>query len=206
MEGLDLAAAKPIKHTRVDVAANWKFALDTYGEGYHFAALHPTTFSLTTCSNVTLFEPYGLHYRVNFTAVGYRDLVGVEEKDWPQSPYGGSHLLFPNTIFYSAPAEGGGRMYGVYRMFPGERPGASFTLMSTYRGADVPEATPDAAFEATHDTIETVVRTEDYSISKDGQRNLEYAPEGFSVIYGRNEPALQNNQRNIARAIGMPID
>jgi nitrite reductase/ring-hydroxylating ferredoxin subunit len=206
LSGLDLAQAKPIRHTRVDVETNWKYALDTYGEGYHFAALHPTTFGVGTCSNVILYEPYGLHYRVNFTAVGYRDRVGIDEREWPPTPYGGSHLLFPNTIFYSAPMEGGGRMFGVYRLFPGEAPGRSFTLMSTYRASDVPDATPDTVFADAHDNIETVVRTEDYSVSKEGQRNLEYAPEGFAVVYGRNEPALQDNQRNIARMIGMPID
>jgi nitrite reductase/ring-hydroxylating ferredoxin subunit len=206
MAGLDLAAAEPIKHTRVDVETNWKYALDTYGEGYHFAALHPTTFGVGTCSNVILYESFGLHYRVNFTNIAYRDRVGVDEREWPRTPYGGSHLLFPNTIFYSAPMEGGGRMFGVYRLFPGETPGRSFTLMSTYRASDVPDATPDAVFADAHDNIETVVRAEDYSISKEGQRNLEYAPEDFKVIYGRNEPALQDNQRNIARMIGMPID
>lgn len=206
MAGLDLAAARPIKHSRVEVDANWKFALDTYGEGYHFAALHPTTFGPDTCSNVILYEQFGLHYRVNFVHAGYRDLVGVDEAAWPQTPYGGSHLLFPNTIFYSAPMEGGGRMYGVYRIFPGDAVGRSFTLMSTYRGSDAPENVPDDAFAAAHDYIESVVRAEDYSVSKDGQHNLEFAPDGFTLVYGRNEAALQNNHRNIARLIGAPIE
>ena len=48
--GLALADAVPIKHSRIDVEANWKFTLDTYGEGYHFAALHPTTFAQDTAS------------------------------------------------------------------------------------------------------------------------------------------------------------
>jgi phenylpropionate dioxygenase-like ring-hydroxylating dioxygenase large terminal subunit len=206
MAGLDLANAGPIKHTSVDVEANWKFAMDTYGEGYHFAVLHPATFAPDTCSNVILYEQYGLHYRVNFTYASYRSLVGVDEQQWPHTPYSGSHLLFPNTIFYSAAMEGGGRMFGVYRMFPGGEPGRSVTLMSTYRASDAPDATPDEAFAEAHDYIETVVRTEDYSVSKEGQRNLENAPEGFELVYGRNELALQNTHRNIARAIGMPID
>jgi len=61
-------------------------------------------------------------------------------------------------------------------------------------------------FEGAHDYIESVVRTEDYSVSKEGQRNLQHAPEGFEMVYGRNEIALQNVHRNIAAMIGMPLD
>ena len=78
--------------------------------------------------------------------------------------------------------------------------------MSTYRAGDAPDSTPDAAFAEAHDYIESAVRSEDYSVSKDGQRNLETAPDGFELVYGRNELALQNTHRNIARMIGMPID
>lgn len=203
---LNLAGVSLIKHSRVEVDANWKYALDTYGEGYHFGALHPTTFGTTTHSNVILCDLFGPHYRVNFTNVGYRDLVGVDEKDWPVIPYGGSHLVFPNSIVYGAPMDGGGSMIGMYRLYQGDGPGKSFTIMSTYRGADVPAETPDAAFEGAHDFIQQVVTTEDYSVSKEGQRNLEHAPKGFKIVYGRNEVALQNTHRHIAAIIGMAVE
>lgn len=203
---LNLAGASLIKHSRVDVDASWKYALDTYGEGYHFGALHPTTFGVTTISNTILYDSFGPHYRVVFTNAGYRDLVGVDESQWPETPYGGSHLVFPNSIVYGAPMEGGGSMIGMYRLYPGDEPGKSFTIMSTYRAANAPAETPDEVFEGAHDFIETVVRTEDYSVSKEGQRNLEHAPKGFEMVYGRNEIALQNVHRNIAAMIGMPLD
>ena len=47
---------------------------------------------------------------------------------------------------------------------------------------------------------------EDYSVSKEGQRNLSYAPAEFRVVYGRNEIALQNVHQNIAAIIGMPLE
>jgi hypothetical protein len=203
---LNLAGAKLIRHSRVDVEANWKYALDTYGEGYHFATLHPASFGLTTVSNVILYDHFAPHYRVNFTNSGYRDLVGVDESQWPTTPYGGSHLVFPNSIVYGAPMEGGGSMIGMYRLYPGDAPGKSFTIMSTYRAADAPATTPDSVFEETHAFIQQIVSTEDYSVSKEGQRNLSYAPEGFQIVYGRNEIALQNVHRNVAAMIGMPLE
>lgn len=194
-----------VKTNRIDLKANWKFALNTYGESYHFSTLHPTTFGPTAVSNSNLYDRLGRHYRVTFTPNLYRDLVGKDERDWPPPPpYGGSHFFFPNTIIYGAPLEDGGTFIHMYRLYPGETPGESFTLMSCYRGGDVPETTPDSAIEQVHDYIEMVVRTEDYSISEEGQYNLAHAPEGHKLLFGRNEIALQNVHRDIAEFIGMP--
>jgi carnitine monooxygenase subunit len=201
---LNLAGARPIKQDRLETEANWKYCLDTYGEAYHFKALHTTTFGERTRSNVALYDSFGLHYRVGFTALAYENLVGKPEADWPETPYGGSHFVFPNSIVYGAPMEGGGRMIGMYRLYPGDEPGRCHTLLSVHRAADVPEATPDAAFVAAHDYIVHVVSTEDYSVSREGQRNLENAPRGFQVVFGRNEAALQGVHRNISDLIGMP--
>ncbi|MDB5432989.1 MAG: hypothetical protein JWP35_4105 [Caulobacter sp.] len=202
----NLAGASLVKHSRVETDCSWKYALDTYGEGYHFGALHPTTFGVTTVSNVILYDHFDPHYRVHFTNVGYRDLVGAPESEWPVAPYGGSHLTFPNAIVYGAPIGDGGSMIGMYRVYPGAEPGKSFTIMSVYRAADSSPDTPDEVFEAAHDFIEEVVTTEDYSVSKEGQRNLSHAPEGFRIVYGKNEIALQNTHKKIAEIIGMPLE
>jgi nitrite reductase/ring-hydroxylating ferredoxin subunit len=203
---LDLANARPIKQDRLDVQANWKYCLDTYGEAYHFSSIHPTTFATTSCNNVALYDSFGLHYRVCFTAKTYGDLVGVDEAQWPQTPYGGSHLIFPNSIVYGAPMEGGGNMIGMYRLYPGEAPGQSVTILSVHRASDAPAEIPDEAFSEAHDFIVEVVRTEDYSVSAAGQRNMAHAPPGFQLVYGRNEAALQGVHRNIADLIGMPLE
>jgi len=202
----DLANARPVKEDRLDVQANWKYCLDTYGEAYHFSSIHPTTFGERTYSNIALFDSFGPHYRVFFTNKSYQDLVGVDEAQWPETPYGGSHLIFPNSIVYGAPMEGGGNMVGMYRLYPGETPGQSVTILSVHRAADVPAETPDEAFAAAHDFIVQVVRTEDYSVSKDGQRNMAHAPPGFQLVYGRNEGALQTVHQHIAEVIGMPLE
>jgi hypothetical protein len=202
---LNLGGARPLKQDRVDTDANWKYCLDTYGEAYHFSALHATTFGQTSISNVGLYDSFGPHCRVFFTNQGYRDCVGHDEAEWPALPYGGSHFVFPNSIIYGAPAAGGGSMIGMYRLYPGESVGNSFTLLSMHRGADAPAATPDQDFIDAHDYIVHVVSTEDYSVSKEGQRNLEHAPPGFEIVFGRNEGALQNTHRHIADLIGMPM-
>jgi len=199
---LNLAGARPIKQDRLETEANWKYCLDTYGEAYHFKALHTTTFGQRTRSNVALYDSFGLHYRVGFTPLAYEDYVGKDEADWPLAPYGGSHFIFPNSIVYGAPMAGGGSMIGMYRLYPGETPGRCKTLLSVHRAANVPEATPDQALVDAHDYIVHVVSTEDYSVSKEGQRNLENAPGDFEMMFGRNEAALQGVHRAINDILG----
>lgn len=200
---LNLAGAKPIKVDRLETAANWKYCLDTYGEAYHFSTLHTSTFGEGTNSNIALYDNFGLHYRVGFINKSYGDLVGKDEAEWPDTPYGGSHFVFPNSIVYGAPMEGGGSMIGMYRLYPGDAVGRCQTLLSVHRGANAPEATPDQAFTDAHDYIVHVVSTEDYSVSAQGQRNLENAPKNFRLVFGRNEAALQDTHRNMARIIGV---
>lgn len=203
---LNLAGARPIKLDRVETEANWKYCLDTYGEAYHFSSLHTTTFGTSSRSNVALYDNFGLHYRVGFTAKAYEDLVGKPEPEWPETPYGGSHFIFPNSIVYGAPMEGGGSMIGMYRLYPGDVPGRCRTLLSVHRAANAPESTADEVFAAAHDYIVSVVTSEDYSVSKEGQRNLSYAPPGFRMVFGKNEAALQDVHRNINRTLGLEAE
>lgn len=217
---LDLANAKPIRKSRLDVDANWKYALDTYGEGYHFATLHPTSIGMSAMTDVMLYQSFEPHHRLGFPHVDMASQAALPESEWPEKPYGGIHLLFPNTVFnistlerYSV--EGDARAqgeqppahaFGIYRMFPGDEPGKAFTLMATYRSGGVGDDEDVKPWEDFHDFIENVVRTEDYSVSKNGQHNLEHAPDDFRMVYGSNEISLQRFHRRIAERIGRPID
>lgn len=200
---LNIPASQPVKlDHRIDVEANWKFVLNTYGESYHFGTLHPKTFSPLAYSNRNLYDRFGPHYRVLFSPRAYGELVDVDESLWPATPYGGSHFIFPNTIIYGSPWGKGGSILQTYRIYPGQQPGQSFTLMSSYSGFDMPPETTQEELLAVHESTETVVRTEDYSISAEGQRNLESAPDGHEIILGRNEIALQNMHREIDKRLG----
>jgi hypothetical protein len=57
------------------------------------------------------------------------------------------------------------------------------------------------AFDATAHVVET----EDYKVAAEGWRNLLFMPKGSSVVYGRQELALQYQHQTIANAIGMPL-
>jgi phenylpropionate dioxygenase-like ring-hydroxylating dioxygenase large terminal subunit len=189
--------ANPIRATRLDVAANWKYAYDTYGEGYHFATLHPTTIARTAHSDMVVHDKFGLHARINFPYHDQDAYVDKPEEEWVRRPYGGVHLLFPNTVI-NVSSMGPGQVFSIYRMFPDGGPNKAFSLMAAYRSGEVPDDVDMKPWEDFHDFIMNVVATEDYSISASGQRNLRYAPPGFKVTYGANEGVLQHFHRNLA--------
>jgi phenylpropionate dioxygenase-like ring-hydroxylating dioxygenase large terminal subunit len=196
--------ANPIKQTRLDVAANWKYAYDTYGEGYHFATLHPTSIARTAHNDMMVHDRFGLHARINFP---YRDqdaCVGKPEEEWVRRPYGGVHLLFPNTVI-NVSSMGPGQVFSIYRVFPDGGPDRAFSLMAAYRSGEVPDDVDMKPWENFHDFIMGVVANEDYSISAAGQRNLRYAPPDFEVTYGANEGVLQHFHRNLAALLGRDI-
>lgn len=203
---LDFATAKHVRSGRLEVAANWKYALDTYGEGYHFATLHPETIGKMSLTDVMFYDDYAPHHRIAFPRREMVEDAALPEEEWPEIPHGGIHLLFPNTIIQvekmSPELE---FIYGFYRLFPGDTPDRAFSLMSNYRPGDIPDEEPMTMWEEVHELVKTVVSTEDYSVSAGGQHNLKYAPPGFKLVYGANEISLQRFHRRIAEAIGFPI-
>lgn len=198
---MNFGSAMPVKTSRLDVACNWKFALDTYGEGYHFSTLHPTTIGRTVFTDMMALDTFGPHHRINFPYKEQTEYIDLPEEDWPRRPYSGIHLLFPNTVI-NISSMSPGQVYGVYRMFPDGGPNNAFTLMATYRSGAVPADVDIKPWEEFHDFIENVVRTEDYSVSANGQANLRHAPSGFKVTFGSNEKALQRFHRHVAEIIG----
>jgi phenylpropionate dioxygenase-like ring-hydroxylating dioxygenase large terminal subunit len=198
---LELQRARPIKSGVIEAEANWKYVNDTFCEGYHFATLHAKSIARIAVSNVMAYTGYGPNHWMATCRADFRDLVGKPESEWPEFDYGGLYFFFPNATLNVSPVPGGGEFYGLSRVFPAGRVGASRTLMTTYRpGHSNPQA-DDSLWAGMQDFVENVVRTEDCSVSRDGQRNLEHAPKGFQALIGANEIALQGVHRNIQRVL-----
>jgi hypothetical protein len=188
----------------MEVKSNWKYALDTYGEGYHFSSLHSANIGMGFYSDVAIFDQFGKHHRVSFPHKGYADLAVQPEGEWPEEDYGGIHFMFPNTVFFIGATEPGKRFTQIFRLFPGETPGETVTQFAIY----APKDKTDPAFleqvTAAYDGTAWVVMNEDYMVSAEGWKQLNNAPKGFQVVYGKNEIALQNLHRGISEALGVP--
>lgn len=198
---LELAAARPVKSSVIHAGANWKYAFDTYGESYHFATLHPATIGSLAFSNTMTHRSHGRHFRIGFPRADFIDYGDKPEDQWPPSDYGGLYMVFPAMVINVNTLPGGGMFYGISRVFPGETPDQCITLMTTYRPGHELDDRSDEAWITMHDFIEKVVRTEDYSVSAEGQRNLAHAPEGFRMVFGANEAVLQKQHAEIDRIL-----
>ncbi|NOT27402.1 MAG: Rieske 2Fe-2S domain-containing protein [Acidobacteria bacterium] len=198
---LDLASAFPVRSSMLTAATNWKCALDTYGEGYHFSTLHASTIGTTHFSNVAVFDAFEPHWRLNFPEKSLRAISKLPEAEWPHMEYGGIHFIFPNVILVAGSLESGARWVRMFRVFPGPTSGEMICRTAVYVIGGSESDRQSSAFA--HDDSNSDVTQEDYQVAVDGYANLVSAPPGFTVVYGRNEPALQAFHRSVASALGL---
>jgi phenylpropionate dioxygenase-like ring-hydroxylating dioxygenase large terminal subunit len=201
---IELHRAVPVKKGVLTAASNWKFALDTYGEGYHFQMLHASTIGQTHYNDVAVFQPYGRHHRVGFPDKSIGDLVEQDECAWPLTEYGGVHYVFPNTVIFFGSLAPGVNFTQVFRLFP-DGVGGTRCQFAVYAPFGIGSEEYRATVEMAYDATAEVVQAEDYRVASHGYANLLTAPEGFQSVLGANEIALQAVQRHIGEAIGMPL-
>ncbi len=108
----------PLGEKVLDTAINWKLAIDTFAENYHFATVHKTTFATIARSNCTVFDSFGPHHRLVFPLNGILDLEDVPEEQWdPLQNMVVIYALFPNIVLSATIANG-----ELFRVYPGRRP------------------------------------------------------------------------------------
>jgi carnitine monooxygenase subunit len=202
LEALEIDRAEPVKKGILTADSNWKFALDTYGEGYHFQVLHASTIGQTSHSDIVIFEPKD--HRVGFPPFAADELLNQPESEWPEPDYGGVHYIFPNTVLFFGSVLPGRFFTQVFRLFP-DGVGKTRCQFAVYAPFGVEDEAHKAMCEMAYDATATVVQTEDYRVASTGYANLMTAPEDFHVVLGRQELALHTVHRHIADAIGMPL-
>jgi carnitine monooxygenase subunit len=205
LEQIELHKAVPVKKGILTAESNWKFALDTYGEGYHFKALHASTIANVTYTDKCVLESFGRHHRVNFPALAYGELLDKPESEWPDTDYAGVHYLFPNTVIFFGAVGLDSYFTQVFRLFP-DGVGKTVCQFAVYAPWGVESEAHRAMCEAAYDATAEVVQTEDYRVASHGYANLKTAPDDFHVVIGANEVALHGVHKHIAEVIGMPLD
>ncbi len=204
LAALELHRAVPVKKGILTAESNWKFALDTYSEGYHFATLHASTIGQTHYSDVSAVDRFGRNHRVSFPGNGVGKLAGKPESEWPHTDYGGVHFLFPNTVVFFGSVGVDSFFTQVFRLFP-DGVGKTRCQFAVYAPFGVESDAHLEMCTMAYDATAQVVQTEDYRVASNGYANLLTAPDDFHVVLGSNENAVQAVHRHIADAIGMPL-
>ena len=205
LEQLELGRAEPVKKGILTADSNWKFALDTYGESYHFSTLHKSSIAKVNYNDKSVFDPYDQHHRVEFPKFYVGELLDKNESEWPNTIYSGVHFLFPNSIIYFGAVKPGVFFTQVFRLFP-DGVGKTRCHFAVYAPFGVQDEAQRQDCEVTYNLTARIVQEEDYHIASQGFANLLHAPKNHHVIIGANEIALHDVHKNIAATIGMPLD
>lgn len=186
----------PLGEKVLDCPINWKLAIDTFAENYHFATVHKTTFATIARSNCTVFDSFGPHHRLVFPLNGILELDDIPEQHWdPLHHMVVIYALFPNIVLSCTIANG-----ELFRVYPADAPGRSITVHQNSTPLDVSDESMAAGAAAVFDYAHATVRDEDYALVTRLQANLESGAREH-LVFGRNEPGLQHRHSTWAQAV-----
>jgi carnitine monooxygenase subunit len=177
----------PLGEKVLDSPINWKLAVDTFSENYHFATVHRDTFATIARSNCTVFDSFGPHHRLIFPLNSILELDNVPEDQWdPFQNMVVIYALFPNIVLSVTIANG-----ELFRIYPAAVPGRSITVHQNSTPLDISEESVAAGAQAVFDYAHATVRDEDYRLVAGLQANLGSGARDH-LLFGRNEPGLQH--------------
>ena len=182
---------------RVTPRINWKFAIDTFLEGYHIPHLHRKTIAPYFIGNVGTFDGAGLHGRMCVARTSIDAVRPLPEGERNYRPHVISiYQLFPNTILIWQVDH-----IEIWRAFPDrDDPSRCDVEMTIYKPQDSEK--PDAYWEKNRSIAIRTVMEEDFPLGERMQIGFESGATE-EVIYGRNEPSLVHFHTSIRNALGV---
>jgi phenylpropionate dioxygenase-like ring-hydroxylating dioxygenase large terminal subunit len=173
---------------------NWKVAYDGYLDFYHLPILHRESFG-PGYSNKAIYDAWGPHQRVTSPDRRFLALDSLPEDDWPDDLLtDGVWTIFPHTSVagFKVSADGvpgGGLMYMISTLFPGDTPDTSRTVQHFLAAFESSEQL-DGLIEAQKAFLLHVVRDEDYYTGNRIQRAVKTGAK-TEFFFGRNEAGGQ---------------
>ena len=182
---------------RVAPRINWKFAVDTFLEGYHIPHLHRKTIGPYFVGNCGTFDSSGKHGRMCVPRLSIDKVRAAAEDERDFIPHVLSiYQLFPNTLFIWQLDH-----VEIWRAFPGrDDPSHCDVEMTIYTPAD--STRPEAYWQKNRDIAIRTVLEEDFPLGERMQIGFESGATE-EVIYGRNEPSLVHFHSSIRNALGV---
>jgi choline monooxygenase len=187
----------------LELASNWKCALEAFQETYHFPYVHGNSLvGQGTISNISSFDQFGRHHRL-----GVPIKTILDDPDAQSAPYPGNGLsehavashpsehvvaiyfIYPHTVIASSPL--GGEMI---QFMPGPTP-QRCSVRHTVLSREPVVGEVAAFFDAYTPLIQAVIRDEDGPIIESSGTGL--AAGHTDVILGRNEVACQFAHRQV---------
>ncbi len=207
----NFGAMIPINHDAYDTACNWKLAMDTFGETYHFSSLHKDTLFNSFHGNVQCYDDDlaegGHNHRMILCRRDIDEMRHMPEEDWDITVAAlPVYWLFPNVIIM--PFAAGCFLVRAYPA-PGD-PGRHTSKIDFYMKPELKNATGDEAAEVAEfiasiaRNFAEIIRDEDYVMSS-SQQTAANSGALDTIYFGRNEPALHHYHRVYAQKLDLPI-
>lgn len=193
---LDLARFHPFRTEMRRKAMNWKLVLDTFLETYHFPVLHKETLRDIFVGNCGPFDAYGENLRI----VGVRRSIDAlrerPEAEWDAVKHTTLvHVVFPNTVLVMQAGH-----LELWRLFPGADPDETVFELTLYSPEPAETEKAKRHWNANLDLVLEVTETEDFAVGEAAQRGFHSGTQR-SILFGRNEPALQHFHRAVRAAL-----
>ena len=197
----------PINHDTYDTACNWKLAMDTFGETYHFSSLHKETLFNSFHGNVQCYDEEAHLHRMVLCRRDIDHMRTLPEDQWDITVAGlPVYWIFPNVILM--PFQAGAFLVRAYPT-DGD-PGRHVSRIDFYMKGELANATGDRAAEV-NDMIATIaqdfaliIRDEDYVMGESQQMSAN-AGALDHIVFGRNEPALHHYHSTFASKLGESV-
>lgn len=177
---------------------NWKLAIDTFGETYHFEKLHRDTLAPIFHGNVQAYDTYERNHRMTLCIRTIEAMRSMPESDWDiRMGAFPVYYLFPNIQINI-----GANAVMLVRVYPeGDNPDKSLSRVTFYARPEALAMDP-AATRAVPQAFAEIIRDEDYVAAASSYLG---AKSGLidHFIFGRNEPALHHYHNNYREALGL---
>ena len=190
----------------IDANANWKLAIDTFGENYHFDVLHRNSLASAIKGNLQTHDVYGMNYRMVFANQQWEKVVAEipNEEDWPFFSLTLTvYFIYPNTILLVDFAG-----CDILRIHPdGDSTSKSNTYHSWYLSPQFIAAHEEHGVKVNQEEkfhgFNSIIQQEDYRVAESTQRSANSAAVSH-VLFGRNEPALHHYHNVHRRGLNRP--
>jgi phenylpropionate dioxygenase-like ring-hydroxylating dioxygenase large terminal subunit len=176
---------------------NWKFAVDTFLEGYHIPHLHRKTIAPYFIGNCGTFDRAGASARMCVARTSIDAVRSAPETERNYRPHViAVYQLFPNTIVIWQVDH-----IEIWRAFPGRDDPSHCDVEMTIYKPQVSDK-PESYWEKNRDIAIRTVMDEDFPLGERMQIGFESGGTE-EVIYGRNEPSLVHFHTSIRNALGV---
>ena len=191
---------RPLTRDVYDTACNWKLAMDTFGETYHFSVLHRETLFNGFHGNVQLHHEDGHLHRMILCKRNIDTMRLLPEEQWDITVAGlPVYWIVPNTILMPFDA-------GVFlvRAYPDpDEPGRHRSRIDFYIKPDLgrlDDKVVEFMADVAHNFAE-IIRDEDYVMAASQQAAADSGLLEFAV-FGRNEPTLHHYHETYRALLG----